>query len=185
MNTIEDLYVELMAGIKEKPVINREKHKQYTLKQFNQAIDSMERLRGPEYSDHVEFQLIVNKAIEWYESNNLNAYTLFKEVAGTEPFDFYGDLSGFLVNALLDDSYYELKWKKYYTHLAGWVDGGEAWVDDPCVVWAYDDNPNATQDPKPLLKAMLYLDKKEEERQEQEKRLNAVLKKIQKGAFNV
>jgi hypothetical protein len=56
--------------------IDIDRHLNYTIQELNYAIDTIENLRE-EYKDEKAFQDVLEKAIEWYETKNINAYTFF------------------------------------------------------------------------------------------------------------
>jgi hypothetical protein len=106
---------------------------------------------------------IIEIAVDWYETQNINYYSFFNKVFLTieGPTIYYHSLRNFLVNVILDDSYYDICWVKYDSKNGNMV-AGEAWKDQPCVIWGNDDNGKS--DPKEMLDAMLFHIKLDERR---------------------
>jgi hypothetical protein len=103
-----------------------------------------------------------------YESGNILYYSFFHEAfpcSERNPTDFYGSLGSFLVNTILDDSYFLVKWNKYND--GGYIEG-VPFVDSPYVVWANDDN--GTSDGTKMLEAMRFAIKQDHERTERFKK---------------
>jgi hypothetical protein len=159
--------------------INREKHLNTTVSQFNNTMDDIEQLRKIDYAGK-EFHAVLEKAIAWYETDNLNAYVFFHEafpVSQSNPTSFYDGLHGFLVNTLLDDSCFELEWTKKDDNL----DESPAEPFDEHimvsvrVLWSNDDRPNRSIDAGLMLRAMEYLDEKDILREELDKEIDRLL----------
>lgn len=157
--------------------IDRAKHLEITIDELNGALSAIELLRS-EYFDQKDFQAVLEKAIEWYEAGNLNAYIFFHKAFGVsdrDPTEFYDGLSSFLVNTLLDDSCFELEWTKYNESTGDFEAPADEWDEDLIVsvsaIWSHDDSPNYSIDPRLMLKAMKYLDDKDRRREELDRKI--------------
>ena len=152
--------------------IDLAKHQKTELDELDRAIGNIERI----YDEAInlvkdnDLKEIIEIAVRWYENKetrgdpeNLLYYTFFNDAFNTTlgPSHFYGDLGSFLANCLLDDSYYELKWKTFDRDVRPIE--GTPWKDEPYVVWASDSNPGATQKSSLLLKAMKFAIQREKD----------------------
>lgn len=154
--------------------IDRIKHQKTELDNLESAIQGVERI----YDEAInlvkdnDLKEIIEIAVRWYEEKDIKDncesllyYTFFDEAFPTTlgPSHFYGSLASFLANCLLDDSYYELNWKKYNSDTGSLDTNGKPWKDKPCVVWG--DDKHGSQNSHTMLEAMKFAIKKEKERE--------------------
>ena len=148
--------------------INREKHLKIVIDELDRAIEGIDRIYDEADNDLKE---IIEIAVRWYENKDVKDnpesilyYTFFNDAFHTElgPSYFYGGLGSFLTNCILDDSYYELKWRTLTYD--GYPVEGKPWSDAPYVVWANDEH--GTKNSAIMLKAMKFAIQQEKEREE-------------------
>lgn len=160
--------------------IDKDKHLKLIINELNSALDYIERLRVG-YTENKAFHAILEKAIEWYETDNINAYIFFHKVfsvSNKDPIEFYDGLASFLVNTLLDDSCFELEWVKYNIKTGHSDLPANEWSEDFSVsvnvLWSHDDSPNRSVNAGLMLKAMEYLEDKDRRREEFDKTLDNI-----------
>jgi hypothetical protein len=137
--------------------IDREKHIERAKADCAAAIEEITET----YHKSPILREIIDIAVEWFESNNSLAYSFFNDAfpAGRNATDFYYSLNSFLINCILDDSFYQVKWKRYVLN-SGKFRKGREWIDNPYVVWS---DERGTNKPELMLKAMRFAVEKEKQ----------------------
>lgn len=139
--------------------IDLKKHEEDIIERLNDAIKNINDLRNKNYD--LLFHRVLEKSIEWYEScRGMMTYEFFREAFPTNngPIDFYEGLYSFLVNVMLDDSFYRICWERYDVPSGEWVIG-KPFEDKPYVTWSTDEN--GTNKPIELWEAMCYAENRD------------------------
>jgi len=123
--------------------------------------------------------VFVARVLEWQadpEKKQL-VYEMFRKAFSYNSLTFFGSLNGFVGNCLLDDSYFQIEWRKP-DYMKGfrlqWLPGGDyktklTTKEDPKgrpeVIWSKDDN--GTQRVELLLEAMDILEERTAQHQKE------------------
>lgn len=122
--------------------------------------------------------VFVARVLEWQadpEKKQL-VYEMFRKAFSYEYLTFFGSLNSFVGNCLLDDSYFQIEWRKpeLKDFQLQWLPGGDFKTElttkedpngHPEVIWSKDDN--GTQKVELLLEAMDILEERTAQRQKE------------------
>jgi len=141
--------------------IDLKKHRKEAVLELEDAVNEINALY--KRVECKNFKKIIKMAVEWFEDKKGLGYTFFNEALSAHtPTQFYESLYSFLVNTILDDSYYKVCWKKHKN--GKWVDG-KPWKDTPYVIWTNDMDPDRQHDAEKMWKAMEFLRDKDKKMQ--------------------